>query len=387
MPVGAVVLLAGCGDASSTATEPGAGPEMSLPPTSKPAGSTGTSGTLPLGIDPADLITECEREGALNLIAIPDEWANYKGVLASFKAKYPSINVTIQMPVASSAQEEQAVIEQKGKPTQPDVVDVSPPIASSMSTAGLFAQFIPNAANELPAGLRDAGNQWNSAYYGIMAISTNTTVVKNPPRSFADLLKPEYKGQVAILGDPRQSGSAFAAVMAASLANGGSADNIKPGIDFFARLKKAGNLSDVTLTPASVLSGDTPIAVDWSFNVPALKAQMEAAGLTVASHFPTDGIYGGMYAQAVIADSPHPMCGRLWIEHLLSDDGANEFLSGGAIPGRFEAMSDAGNIDAKDAEILPPDALIARVELLSTAQADKAADVLDRYWEELVLNQ
>ena len=49
-------------------------------------------------------------------------------------------------------------------------------------------------------------------------IATNTTLVTNAPTTFADLEKPEYKGQVTLNGDPREAGAAFAAVMAASLA-------------------------------------------------------------------------------------------------------------------------------------------------------------------------
>ena len=35
-----------------------------------------------------------------------------------------------------------------------------------------------------------------------MAISTNTTIVPNAPKTFADLKKPEYEGLVALNGDP-----------------------------------------------------------------------------------------------------------------------------------------------------------------------------------------
>jgi len=40
-----------------------------------------------------ELVKAAEAEGALNVIAVPPEWANYKGVLEKFKAKYPKIKV------------------------------------------------------------------------------------------------------------------------------------------------------------------------------------------------------------------------------------------------------------------------------------------------------
>ena len=55
--------------------------------------------------------------------------------------------------------------------------------------------------------------------------------MKVAPTSFKDLLKPIYKNQIAINNNPTEASAAFAAVWAASLANGGSFDNIQPGID------------------------------------------------------------------------------------------------------------------------------------------------------------
>ena len=52
-------------------------------------------------------------------------------------------------------------------------------------------------------------------------------------RRSSSLLKPIYKNQVAINNNPTQASAAFSAVCAAALANGGSFDNIQPGIDFF----------------------------------------------------------------------------------------------------------------------------------------------------------
>ena len=57
----------------------------------------------------------------------------------------------------------------------------------------------------------------------------------------AGVLKPEYKGKVALNGDPTKAGAAFAGVQMASIAQGGSAADIAKGVDFFKQLKAAGN--------------------------------------------------------------------------------------------------------------------------------------------------
>jgi len=233
--------------------------------------------------------------------------------------------------------------------------------------------------------LKDPANNWVGAYYGIMALTTNTSVVKNAPKTFADLKKPEYKGKVALNDDPRKAGAAFAGVMAASLANGGSPDDIMPGIQYFADLKKLGNFVPANVTEQTILSGETPIAIDWSYNAPGLLEKMKAQGLTGETDFPSDGVYGGYYAQGVVKDSPHPNCAKLWIEHILSDEGALGYLKGGAMPARFEELVKAKKISAGDMANLPAADLIAQVKFLTQDQITKANQALTDNWDKMVL--
>lgn len=380
------LVLAACGDdESSTATTGAPAPETTAAPapetTAAPAPES-TGGTA----DPlAALYQECLDNGAkVNLIALPDEWANYKGILQSFRDKYPGVENPVASPDASSKEEMEAVQTLAGQDDMPDNVDVSPAIAQEMVDANLFEPYVLTSDAEIPAGLKDAANNWTAAYYGIMAIATNTTIVPNAPKSFADLTKPEYKGLVALNGDPREAGSAFAAVMAASLANGGSADDIMPGIQFFADLKKSGNLGGTDVTKETVLSGETPIAIDWSYNVPGLKADLEAAGLTVEVNFPSDGIYGGFYGQGVVKNSPHQACSKLWMEHIFSDEGALGYLEGGAVPARIDALVKAGKVTEDSKKNLPPDELLSQVNFLTPAQIAAAKAVLAEQWGPMV---
>jgi putative spermidine/putrescine transport system substrate-binding protein len=350
------------------------------------AGGTATTAggtTAPSG-DLAAIEDDCKAEGQVNLIALPDEWANYKGILASFGEKYPDVKHPVASPEISSQEEMDAVQTLAGQDDMPDSVDVSPAIAQSMVDAGLFEPYTPTVDADIPDGLKDPDHNWYAAYYGIIAISTNTTIVPNAPKTFADLKKPEYKGLVSLNDDPRKAGSAFAGVMAASLANGGSADDIMPGIQFFADLKASGNFAVGNVTPATVLSGETPIAIDWSYNVPGLKKQLEDAGLTVETNFPSDGVYGGFYAQGVVKDSPHPACSKLWLEHLLSDDGALGYLQGGAMPARYQQLVDAGKVTDADKVNLPPDDLISQIQFMTPAQIAKANQVLQDNWGPMV---
>ena len=347
---------------------------------------TDVTTTVATGSDPlAALYEECQAEGAkVNLIALPDEWANYKGILASFGEKYPDVEYPVANPDASSKEEMEAVQTLAGQDDMPDNVDVSPAVAQEMVDAGLFEPYVLTSDAEIPAGLKDAESNWTAAYYGIMAITTNTKIVPVAPTSFADLAKPEYKGLVALNGDPRESGAAFAAVMAASLANGGSADDIMPGIQFFADLKASGNLGGTDVTKETVLSGETPIGIDWSYNVPGLAAELETAGITYETHFPSDGIYGGFYGQGLIKDSPHQACSKLWMEHIFSNEGALGYLEGGAVPARIEALTAAGLVTEEVKANLPPDELIAQISFLTPSQIAAAKALLAEQWGTMV---
>ena len=336
--------------------------------------------------DPIDaLYQECLDNGAqVNLIALPDEWANYKGILQSFRDKYPGVKNPVADPDASSADEMAAVETLAGQDDMPDNVDVSPAIAQEMVARGLFEPYTLTTDAEIPAGLKDADNNWAAAYYGIMAITTNTTIVSSAPKTFADLKKPEYRGLVNLNGDPRESGSAFAGVMAASIANGGSADDIMPGIEFFSELKKSGNLGGTDVTKETVLSGETPIAIDWSYNVPGLRAQLEEAGLTVEVNFPADGIYGGFYGQGVVKNSPNQACSKLWFEHIFSDEGALGYLEGGAVPARIVSLTERGLVTEESKVNLPPDELLDQVAFLTPDQIAQAKEVLAANWGPMV---
>ena len=348
------------------------------------AAAATTAAAAPAGGVPAALVDACKKEGQVNLIALPDEWANYKGILASFRDKYAGVKNPVATPDASSQEELDAIKNLAGQAGMPDTIDVSPAKAKIAVDTNLLEPFKPSTWDQIPDNLKDPAGNWVAAYYGIISIGTNTTIVKNAPKTWADLKKPEYKGQVALNGDPRTSGSGLAAVMAASLANGGSLDDIMPGIQFFADLKKSGNFIMTSVDQSTVLSGETPIALDWSYNYPGLIKQMTDAGYTIEINYPSDGVYGGSYSQGVVKGSPHPNCAKLWIEHILSDEGALGYLKGGAMPARYAELDKSGKITAEDKKNLPPADLLAKVVFITAAQTTKAADALNTNWGPMV---
>ena len=334
----------------------------------------------------ADLVDAAKAEGQVNLIALPDTWANYKGILQSYGEKY-GIKNPVANPDASSADELVAVETLAGQPDMPDAVDVSPAFAQEFDTKGLWEPYQPCLWDEIPETLKDSEGKWVAAYYGLMAIGANTTVVTEVPTSFAELKDPKYKGLVSLNGDPRESGAAFAAVMAAAIANGGSFDDILPGVEYFAELKKSGNLSSSDVTAASVISGETPLVLDWTYNYPGMATALEENGITFQVTVPTDGVYGGFYAQGVVKNSPNQNASKLWINHLISDEGALGYIVGGAIPARFDALVAAGKVTPEMMKNLPDPALTAGIKFPSAEQVAAAKEVLTAQWGPLVADK
>ncbi|WP_448630913.1 ABC transporter substrate-binding protein [Cellulomonas soli] len=269
----------------------------------------------------------------------------------------------------------------------PEVVDVGASFTQQMIDEGYAEAYKPTVWDEIPDALKDPEGHWVASYYGVMAIATNTTIVTDAPTTFADLEDPKYKGQVTLNGDPREAGAAFGAVMAASLANGGSFDDIMPGIEYFAGLKESGNLQSVDVTEATLLSGEVPIALDWTYNFPGVAPQLEEAGFDLQVTVPTDGVYGGYYAQSVVTESAHPCSARLFLEHLVGDDGALGYLEGGAIPARYATLVEEGKVDADLAKNLPDADTISKIEFPTQDQIDAAKATLAEQWGPMVADK
>jgi putative spermidine/putrescine transport system substrate-binding protein len=111
---------------------------------------------------------------------------------------------------------------------------------------------------------------------------------------------------------------------------------------------------------------------------------MKSKGFTVESNIPSDGLYGGYYSQGVIKGGPHPNCAKLWVEHILSDDGALNYIKGGALPARLDALVKAGKVTADLKKNLPADNLISQIKFMSQAQIKKANDLLTAEWDKVV---
>ncbi len=353
------LLLAGAGCAP-----PAAKPSASSSPGAATAKSAADLGGMEA------LVTAAKAEGALNVIALPPDWANYGKVIEGFKAKY-GLTVNSAQPDAASQEEINAAKQLKGTDRAPDVFDLGQSVA--LANTDLFAPYKVTTFDTIGTDFKDPNGTWVNDYGGYMSIGYDSKKVPEA-KTVKDLLGSGFKGKVALNGDPTQAGAAFSGVVMVSVANGGSADNIQPGIDFFSQLKKAGNFLPVDPTAATIESGQTPVVIDWDYTNAAETAKLPSWTVVV----PDNAVVGGYYYQAISKDAPHPAAARLWQEYLYSDEGQNLYLGGGARPVRADDMVKAGTIDKTAYAKLPK--VTGTPVLLTPEQNKAAAGVLSKEW-------
>ncbi|WP_336662726.1 ABC transporter substrate-binding protein [Leucobacter sp. USHLN154] len=283
------------------------------------------------------LVAAAQEEGELNVIALPETWANYGKIITGFEDKY-GITVNSASPDASSAEEIQAAENLQGQDTAPDVFDLGTAVA--LDNLDKFAPYQVETWDDIPAGNKESTGLWVNNYSGIMSIGYDADALAEP-KALDDLLDAEYQGSVVLNGDPTQAGAAFAAVGSISALNGGGVDDFGPGIDFVSELRDAGNLLTVDPTPATIASGETPLVFDWSFNNIAAAADKPSWKTTVLE----GPAYVSFYNEAINKDAPNPAAARLWQEWIFSDEVQSLYLEANAVPVRADALQQAGSVD------------------------------------------
>ena len=331
----------------------------------------------------AALEAAAKAEGTLTTIALPHDWCNYGEAIETFKTKY-GLEVNELDPNAGSGDEIEAIKANKDNPgpAAPDVVDVGLAFGPTSKAEGLLENYKVATWDTIPDDAKDPDGAWYGDYYGVLSFEVNTAVVANVPKDWADLLKPEYKGQVALAGDPRTSSQAIQAVHAASLANGGSLDDATKGLEFFKQLNDAGNFVPIIATSATIAAGETPIAIRWTYNALANRDTTAASGgPAIEVVVPSSVRFAGVYVQGISAFAPHPNAAKLWEEFLYSDEGQNIWLKGYCHPIRYENLVETNAVPAEQLAKLPD---VEGAVFPTLEQLDTAKTLITGQWDAVV---
>jgi putative spermidine/putrescine transport system substrate-binding protein len=327
----------------------------------------------------SELAAKAKTEGKIVSYGIPNDWLNYEKMWSVFTKRY---GVTNQDTDMSSAEEIAKFLAEKNAPVA-DVGDVGLAFGPIGTEQGAFMPYKVSKWNEIPDWAKDKDGHYAAAYYGAVAFVVNPKLVKNIPKTWHDLLRAEYKGKIAI-NDPRKAANAQYAVIAAAMAFGGSETNIKPGIDFFAKLQKSGNLLPTVPSLANIQKGEVAVAINWDYNGLNFKRTL-GAELPLEIRIPLDGTTTGPYAPVINKFTARPNVAKLFMEFLFSDEGQLLYAEGGAQPIR-ESIRKKLPADIK-AKMIPSYQYTKVIPIKAWKQMPDIVKVLGDQWATDVLGQ
>lgn len=125
---------------------------------------------------------------------MPDTWANWVETWQDIEKEY---GIKHKDTDISSAEELALFESEKNKPTK-DIGDVGQAFGPIAVEKRLAIPYKTSHWKDIPDGANDKDGNWLVSYTGTISIVRNTDKVKNPPKSFKDLLSGKYKVLIII---------------------------------------------------------------------------------------------------------------------------------------------------------------------------------------------
>ena len=294
-------------------------PKPTEPPAPAPFVSTPSGKKAPSGFEcpaPASKIEVKSKE--LNLFV----WSNYipQDILDCFQEVY---GIKINRKEYASNEEMYASLSQGGATydlVQPSDYFVSLMIRQGMlqkldqSQLAVLPYFDPNYLN-LPF---DPNNGYTIPYQaGTDGIVYNADKIKDPPKSYADLWKPEFLNSkhMVVLDDSRS-------VIGATLLTLGYDVNTKDPKQLEAaktkltELAKAVKLYDSDSPKTALIAGDADLGIVWTGDVELAHRENPA----ILYVYPSEGVVRWQDNYALVKDAPHLDAAYAWLNYSLQPD-------------------------------------------------------------------
>ena len=287
------------------------------------------------------LVEAAKAEGELNVIALPDNWANYGEIIDAFEAEY-DITVNSASPDVSSAEEITAAAEPGGPGHRPR--RLRPRLGRrAREHRPVRALQGRRPGTTSPTTTRSRPASGSTTTRGLMSIGYDADAVPEPT-SLDDLLGADYKGKVAINGDPTQAGAAVAAVGCAAVQDGGSARRLPARHRLLRRAARRGQLPADRPDPGDHRLGRDPGRLRLELQQPRRRGRRGRPRLEdrrPARHRATPATTTRR-STSTRRTRPPRACGR---SSSSATTAQNLYLAAGAYPVRLAAMAEAGTVD------------------------------------------
>jgi iron(III) transport system substrate-binding protein len=281
-------------------------------PTAAPAAATGSMTEQPTTAPAAAAPSFTSNE--LNVLCTPqEEWC--QGMKQEFEAKY---GVTVNYVRMSSGEALARIRAEKSNPQ----FDIwwGGPLDSFVAAEqeGLLEPYdSPSYVNLIdPAKTKDPDNTYAGIYMGSLGFATNKEwLAKNPgveaPRSWQDLLKPEFKGQIMV-AHPSTSGTSYTAIATILQLMGE-----EKGWEFIQQY--AGQISQYTKSGAApakfVGQGEAAVGIVFSHDI-VNEIDNNKAPLVLT--FPEEGTGYEIGGMGIIKGAKHPDLAKAWFDWALT---------------------------------------------------------------------
>lgn len=377
-------LLAGCGNSSGgeSKTPESKAPETSAPPQSgdDTQGADDGAKVVLNGKEMSlnDLIEAAKSEGDIQSVGMPDDWANWKGSWEAITEKYGITHGDVDM---TSAEELAQFAAEADDPTK-DVGDIGLSMTPEAIKQDVIGTYKASTWDKFPDWAKDPDGKWIMTYTGSLAFIANTDFTGGScPKSWEDVAKGDY---LVSVGNVISGAASQVAVLSCAIANGGSIDNVQPGIDYFKKLAEAGRLDTGDTTSARLASGEMVCCVgNYDYSVLAWRDNITAENpdMKLDITIPSDGSVTNGYCQIMNKFAPHPHAAGLAIEYLCSDEGAIDRAKGYAKP----TKTDVTLPDDVASKLLPNDLYANCTNVTDVDALNEACAKIAELWETEVL--
>jgi len=247
----------------------------------------------------------------------------------AFEKKYPFLKVRLYR-AGNSALISRIVSEAQAGTTEHDVTDMTLTFVGTLLQKKLVVPYHSPERRAFREEFKDKAGYWTGTTVQASVIGYNTRMVspREAPKSYDDLLLPRWKGRKITM--EAEAYEWFQAMLALK-GNEGTLKFIKA----FRAQEPAFNRGR-TLQAQLVAAGEYDVALElFNYRVEVLKSQKAPIDWVAPQPMVTNPSVASLAARAT-----HPNAGRLFIDFLLSREGAMQIRDTGRIPARSDVEPD-----------------------------------------------